>query len=114
MKISEHQIIDALEKYNGFVSFAAQHLKVTPQAVYDRISKSKELKQKYENIRFKIDDKVENILLDKIFIDRDTASIIFYCKCKLKHRGYVERQEIADLTGEQKIIVEFIDGKVNG
>ena len=110
MIVSDKQLIDALEKYAGFVSFAAEHLGITPQAIYKRLNHNPKLKQKYEDIRFKIDDKVESILLDKIFKDKDTASILFYCKCKLKNRGYVERQEIADVGGKHEIVVRWVDG----
>lgn len=45
-------------------------------------------------------DMVENKLLNRIS-EGDTAATIFYCKTKLKNRGYVERQELTGKDGEQ-------------
>ena len=44
-------------------------------------------------------DMVESALLKRIKAG-DTTAIIFYCKTKLKNRGYTERQEITGADGE--------------
>jgi len=41
---------------------------------------------------------VEDKLLAKIAQD-DTTAIIFYCKTKLRHKGYSERVELAGING---------------
>jgi hypothetical protein len=47
-----------------------------------------------------IGDKVEDMLMRKI-MEGDTAATIFYCKTKLKHRGYQEDAK-ANNTGPSK------------
>jgi hypothetical protein len=47
-----------------------------------------------------IGDKVEGMLMRKI-MEGDTAAIMFYCKTKLKHRGYQEDAK-ANNTGPSK------------
>jgi hypothetical protein len=48
-------------------------------------------------------DDVESILYQKVFVDKDTTSLIWFTKTKMKHRGYTEKQEVdmnAHVTGD--------------
>ena len=47
-------------------------------------------------------DFVETQLLKRIK-DEDTSAIIFYCKTKLKERGFSERTELTDKDGKDLI-----------
>lgn len=44
-------------------------------------------------------DRVESALMKRILAG-DTTAIIFYCKTKLKSRGYTERTELTGADGE--------------
>lgn len=47
-------------------------------------------------------DNVESALLKNALEDSGTADRIFFLKTQAKHRGYIERSEIKDMTPPQK------------
>ena len=86
-------IKQALSESRGIVAVAARMLNMTRQALHNRISRNKELKDHLESERESMLDFAENKLFDNIE-KGDSGSIFFYLKCQGKKRGYVERQEI--------------------
>lgn len=70
-------------------------------------AKDKKFAEAYSAILDKQGDFVESKLL-KTIKDGDTTAIIFYCKTKLKNRGYVERHEVqADVQTHEPSVIEF-------
>lgn len=64
---------------------------------------SKVFRDELESVREGIYDDVESVLFHKIFVDRDTTSLIFFMKTKMKHRGYSEKLDIkVDLQASTK------------
>ncbi len=102
MKFKKHSIEDvaqAIEAKNGFLSLVAESLGVSYQAVWERIQKSTYLQEKIKTINERQLDFSESQLMKKIK-DCDLGAICFHLKCKGKHRGYVERQEVTGADGK--------------
>ncbi len=90
-KVSE--VIDAIKKADGYVSQAAALLGCHVTTVYNYAERHPTVKQAWNNIKEKRHDFVENQLMRGIK-DGNMTGIIFYSKTQMKHRGYVERQQI--------------------
>jgi len=118
--VTNAQIAAALISVSGIVLYAARKLRVTRNVIYQRMQKFPELKAiANEAIESTLD--LGEAELIKAMKKGNLTAIIFYLKCKGKHRGYIERQEIdqtiTDLTPADPpdIIFEFIEVQpVNG
>jgi len=97
------ELLDALENCYGVIATACNQVRVSRKTFYNYINRDQKFADQVREIREKNIDFVEDKLLQKINAG-DTASIIFYLKCKAKHRGWVERQEIMH-TGPRPIVV---------
>jgi len=118
--LTNDQIARALEKSAGIAVGAAKILNVDRKTIYRRLQQSHELKALSAEIIERNLDFAESQLL-QLIQERNPSAIFFYLKCKGKHRGYIERQEIdqtiTDLTPADPpdIIFEFIEAQpVNG
>lgn len=89
------QYADAIRTSNAVVKNAAAALKVSRQAVYAAIQRHPTVKQAFDDAREDAIDYAETRLMDQIAAGNMTA-IIFYLKTQAKHRGYIERQEVAN------------------
>jgi len=68
-----------------------------------------EFARQLDEIREGLFDDVENIILEKIFVEKDTSALIFFAKTKMKDRGYSENLNIkADVQVSDKC-----DGKIH-
>jgi hypothetical protein len=97
------QIIEALGQAEGFISQAAALLKCTPQTIYNYRDRYASVREALIEAEEKRGDFVESRLLKAIKED-NVAAIIFYCKTKLKGRGYIERQEVTGANGAPVVI----------
>jgi len=106
------QIEAALRVTGGFVTYAAKKLGVTHQAVTSRIKASERLQRVQDEIRESYLDLSEHKLITKIK-DEDLGAIIFFLKCRGKGRGYIEKQQIENVTEQQaqpiKVVIEVED-----
>ena len=92
------QVAEALRNAAGIRSAAAQQLDCSPTTITNYIERHPELAAvEHEAIETRL-DLAESKLLSNIK-DGKEASIFFFLKCKGKHRGYVERQEITGAGG---------------
>ena len=96
--ITAARMIEAIEKSSGFVSKAAELLGISRNTFYRYLRQYETVQQALENVREKRHDFVEMKLMEGIKAG-NTALIIFYLKTQAKHRGYVERTEIASPDG---------------
>lgn len=94
MKNKKKDMIDALRDNLGIITLAAKCVGISRQTHYDWMSSDPEYKKESEMIMEERGDFVENRLLQAIS-DGDVTAVIFYCKTKLRNRGYAERQEIS-------------------
>lgn len=98
----KENFIIALSESLGIISTACKKIGITRPTYYAWIREDEEFKERCEHITQDTGDLVESKLLEKIK-EGETTAIIFYCKTKLKSRGYVERfeQNIKDISMEK-------------
>ncbi len=81
-----------LEESKGIVTTAARAAGIDPSTHYKWLRGDQEYKEAVEKIQDSAGDFVEGKLLELIEKGNVTA-VIFYCKTRLKQRGYIERVE---------------------
>lgn len=104
--INKKAVIEQLKDTKGIISIACQRVGITRQTFWMWLKDDPDFKQEVDEITEYQIDYVESRLLDKIEDGSDTA-IIFYLKCKGKHRGYVEKTELDINSSSSSIKVEF-------
>lgn len=88
-KYTEAEISKALD-VNGSVARTAQALNCTQRTVYNYLIKYPDLQEQLDDFNEKQIDLVESKLMELISEGNITA-IIFFLKCRAKHRGYTEK-----------------------
>jgi hypothetical protein len=91
-KFTAEQMIDAITKSKGVLSTAAAYLKCSRQTIYNYAERHTTVKEAIREQQEVTGDYVEGQLM-KLIDELNPAAIIFYCKTRLKQRGYIERQE---------------------
>ncbi len=88
------------------VSKACKLSKIGRTTFY-RWMKQKEFSNKLDEAVESLKDQIENKLISKA-LEGDNACLIFFCKTRMKDRGYIEKSEqLIEHKGEQiKIIIE--------
>lgn len=99
MNVPEEEIIRALEAKQGLISLAAKSLRITHQTIDNRIRQSKTLQDALALINEANLDISESTLYTMIK-KKSLGAICFHLKCKGKHRGWVERQEVTGADGK--------------
>lgn len=89
----------ALEKSLGIITPAAKACGIGRETVRQWREKDKAFAAKMDGVDALAGDFVETQLMKKVK-GGDTTAIIFYCKTKLKNRGFMERQEITGADGK--------------
>ena len=97
-KFTVEQIADALRESFGIRSIAALNLGCARSTITNYIERHPELSKIESEIVESNLDKAETQLLKAIASGNLTA-IIFYLKCKGKHRGYLERTQVEGKGG---------------
>lgn len=100
--IKKEKFLEMFEKTKGNIYYSAKAVPITRTTYYSWLKKDKKFAQSATEIIEGAGDFVESKLLQRIHDDSD-AAIIFYCKTKLKDRGYVERIENTGKDGEKLI-----------
>ena len=96
------QLIKALEKSLGVVTTACRSVDIARSTFYDWYNGDSDFKKQVDSIENMAFDFVESKLYNLIQ-SNNPAAIIFYAKTKMKHRGYIERQEITGKDGDPLI-----------
>ena len=107
-RLSKKLIEEALHKTKGAVYLAAKALGVSHSAVYNYINKYpclQEVKDYYDNEMVDIAE----LGLRGAVEDEDPWAIKYLLSTKGKHRGYVERQELAGVKDAPLVMVNWDD-----
>ena len=110
-KTEQHKkaIIEALEKSLGVVTTACKNVGIGRTQFYNWLKDDKVFAQNVDDIKNIALDFAESQLHRQIG-EGSTAATIFYLKTKGKQRGYVERQEIHQMT-DNLFEVEILGGE---
>lgn len=87
-------------KNNCNVSAAAEATGINRVTYYKWLKTDAKFAEQIQETTEHLYDEVEKALLQRIK-EKDTTAIIFFCKTKMKNRGYVEKQQLdvkADVT----------------
>lgn len=93
------EILHALFECYGIVTSACKKIGLCRDTYYQWYRADPEFAKACDATEVSTHGMVQDILLTKI-LEKDTASIIFYCKTKMKHMGYIERVEHTGANGE--------------
>ena len=96
----QFQFLETLRICGGNVSDACNTMKLDRGQYLAWLNEDRDFRFQVMVIIEEIGDRVENMLMQKI-MQGDTSAIMFYCKTKLKHRGYQEDAK-ANNTGPSK------------
>lgn len=98
-----NQIINAIRKAEGNLSEASRILGCSRTTVHRYVNEYPTVADAYAEENDKAIDVAEGALMQAVK-DGNITAIIFMLKTKGKHRGYVERQEIAGVKDEPIVI----------
>ena len=129
--IHRDTIINAIKECGGIISLTADKLGITRKALYERIEKSKQIKDALDEVRNRTGDAAENVILNAITTgvvyrqktvtkgkgkNKTTETVVvpipllpkdqvktaqWYAERILKGRGYTTRQEHTGKDGEE-------------
>jgi len=105
--LQKKKFLEAFKKSLGNVSISAEAANISRKTYYNWCKQDPKFAEAAEDIVAGAGDYVEGKLLKAIREDSVTG-IIFYCKTKLKDRGYIESTQI---TGKDGGPVEINDAK---
>ena len=91
--ITSKKIVEVYGKKGGNISATCLALNINRSTFYRYIKQRPQLKQQLDDVVEAMYDNVESKILQKIN-DGDTTMTIFFAKTKMKHRGYIETQEV--------------------
>jgi hypothetical protein len=100
-KLTDALLLESLRgRARGIRTKAARSLMVTDRTFYKYLNERRDdLREELRAIDETIGDEVESKLMERID-EGDTTAIVFYCRTKLKHRGFVYN-ELPD--GQQQL-----------
>lgn len=108
-RVTDAEIKEALTASRGILTVASAWIaknkgkQIRHQSLSERISKSEDLQKARKGVDEATLDFAESKLYE-LLAKGDKTALIFYLKCKGKHRGWVERGEItAELTGSLNV-----------
>jgi hypothetical protein len=105
---SKDKFLDNFKLSLGNISISCEASGISRQTYYNWRKQDPEFSQLCEDIEERNLDLAEMKLLNAIR-EGKTAELLFYLKTKGKKRGYVERQEITGIDGQQLFEVRIID-----
>lgn len=93
MNKKHKDFLSLLEKNGGLVYATCKKFNIHASTFYNWKKSIEGFSEKVEEINEGLLDLVESKLIQNIQ-NNDSSSIMFYLKCKAKHRGYLEKQQV--------------------
>lgn len=90
--------LDALEKSLGIVTTATKSVGINRSTFYDWYNDDEKFRNGVDDIKEIAKDFVESQLYGQIK-DGNTTATIFYMKCKMRERGYIEKTDVNIKSG---------------
>jgi hypothetical protein len=90
---SKQRMIDAMQTSLGVVTTACQVAEVSRSQHYDWMQTDPEYANKIKEVTEMCHDFVESSLFKQIK-DGSTTATIFYMKCRMRERGYIEKMDV--------------------
>jgi hypothetical protein len=100
-RFSPQEVIDAVEKKYGLITYVARHLGCSAALVYSYREKYPAVEEAFKRARQSTVDLAETGLIRNIKRG-DVASIIFALKCLAKDRGYQEKS-VVEVQGSLRV-----------
>jgi len=101
-------MIKALTEQLGIVSVAAKQAGIDRCTHYEWMGKNPRYKEAVNKMGGLVDDIIERSFIGLV-ISKNPASVIHGVKTRLRHRGYVEKQEVEHTGQSFKLIIENPD-----
>jgi len=103
------KVVEAIHKMNGNLTAAARIVGISRQKLYMYMTDHPTVKAALQEARESMIDHAESVLYKKV-LEGEAWAVCFFLKTQGKHRGYVERQEVAGTDGGPvKIEVVYVD-----
>lgn len=96
---NKRRMLEALSKHMGVVLYACKETNVARRTHYYWMEEDPVYREAVERVNEECHDFVERKILEAIN-DKVPAVMIFYAKTKMRKRGYQERFEMANPSGE--------------
>jgi len=87
----EKKLVESFKKNNAVVSATCESLRISRNTFYLHLKANQAFRDAIDEIKYRIDDMLEQTAVAKALVDKDTAMLIFMLKTRLKNRGYIER-----------------------
>ena len=91
-------VADALIKNMGLITAACMQTGISRQTYYTWIKEDSLFADICDQIQEHTYDIIENKLVTNI-LKGDTTALIYYCKTKMRHRGFSDKLEISGING---------------
>ncbi len=101
--------LDLFKKNACLVYFTCEKFGIEASTYYEWLKVIEGFREEVEAAKEKMVDMSEGQLYKKIN-EGETAAILFHLKCKGKHRGYIERQEVEHSANTEKPITFQVIG----
>jgi hypothetical protein len=102
IKEKKERFLKALRAHRGLVTFAAKSMDISCMFHYRELKNDPEYAAEVKLIQEANIDMSESQLLRSIKGGNIIANM-FYLKCKAKHRGYIERQEVGFVSPDKQV-----------
>lgn len=110
-RLSDQDIIEAVNRSNGLISIAAKALKCSRQAIYERAKRSPKIATAIEEASEMILDVGESRLF-KAVLAGDRWAVEFLLSRKGKARGYATRTEMTGADGAPLITTDDLERRI--
>lgn len=107
----QKSLLIALEKSNNHISNACKMLKIARKVYYHNYKTSSLFANMVDDIKYKIDDDLEQTALATAMEEKNPQLLMFMLKTRLKDRGYQEKI-VTEEIGKQKNAIIYDASKL--